>query len=251
MESILIRSARNIITSFIKYPNIFRMYQYAVEYFKFKRMGGRIKILYPIVSDYTSENGTNSGHYFHQDLLVASYIYAKNPNSHLDVGSRMDGFVAHVASFRRITVLDIRSLQKSVHSNIEYIQSDATSLNSSYKKKFDSVSCLHALEHFGLGRYSDKIDPDAHIKGFKFLCDALESGGVLYLSVPVSIETRVEFNAHRVFDVNEPILWGKNNSMTLVRFDCVDDHGNLHLNCNFIHASKQRFGLGIYSFKKC
>jgi hypothetical protein len=29
----------------------------------------------------------------------------------------------------------------------------------------DSLSCLHALEHFGLGRYGDPIDPRGHEKG--------------------------------------------------------------------------------------
>ena len=30
----------------------------------------------------------------------------------------------------------------------------------------DSISCLHALEHFGLGRYNDPLDPNGHLKGF-------------------------------------------------------------------------------------
>jgi len=43
---------------------------------------------------------TASGHYFHQDLLVAGKIFKNNPIKHVDIGSRMDGFIAHVASFR-------------------------------------------------------------------------------------------------------------------------------------------------------
>ncbi len=47
-------------------------------------------------------------HYFHQDLLLANRIFKARPRNHVDVGSRVDGFVAHVASFRPIEVLDLR-----------------------------------------------------------------------------------------------------------------------------------------------
>lgn len=62
----------------------------------------------------------------------------------------------------------------------------------------DSVSCLHALEHFGLGRYGDPVDPDGWKTGFDNLCAMLKVGGRLYLSVPIGC-SRVEFNSQRVF----------------------------------------------------
>ena len=40
----------------------------------------------------------------------------------------------------------------------------------------DSVSCLHALEHFGLGRYGDPVDPDGHLKGFRNLRRIVQGG---------------------------------------------------------------------------
>ena len=54
----------------------------------------------PVFSDRRDLSGVASGHYFHQDLLVARKIYQRNPERHVDVGSRVDGFVAHVATFR-------------------------------------------------------------------------------------------------------------------------------------------------------
>ena len=41
-----------------------------------------------------------------------------NLKRHVDIGSRLDGFVAHVASFREIEVLDIRPLKVNKHKNI-------------------------------------------------------------------------------------------------------------------------------------
>ena len=60
-----------------------------------------------LLQDYSDNAGQNKGHYFHQDLLVAKMIYDTKPRRHIDIGSRLDGFVAHVASFREIEVFDI------------------------------------------------------------------------------------------------------------------------------------------------
>jgi hypothetical protein len=64
--------------------------------------------LWPILGEKYGDNGSAKGHYFYQDLLVARRIYENKPEKHIDVGSRIDGFVAHTASFREITVIDIR-----------------------------------------------------------------------------------------------------------------------------------------------
>ena len=65
---------------------------------------------YRVFGERRQPAGAASGHYFHQDLLVARDVFARNPTRHIDVGSRVDGFVAHVASFREIEVVDIRPL---------------------------------------------------------------------------------------------------------------------------------------------
>ena len=122
-----------------------------------------------ILFDYSDNAGNYKGHYFHQDLLVAKFINAQNPKRHIDIASRVDGFVAHVASFREIEVLDVRPLPKSVHENIKFRQINF--MKPQILEEADSVSCLHAIEHFGLGRYTDKIDVDGHNKGITNLVD--------------------------------------------------------------------------------
>lgn len=64
-----------------------------------------------------------------------------------------------------------------------------------------SLSCLHVLEHVGLGRYGDPINPDGSRLAARELQRVLKPGGTLFLSVPVGRE-RVCFNAHRVFSSN-------------------------------------------------
>src|SRR2546425_10497832 len=70
--------------------------------------------LLPTLSDKYIASGVASGHYFHQDLWAARWIYRVNPKRHLDVGSRIDGFVSHLLTFREVEVIDIRPLQSRI-----------------------------------------------------------------------------------------------------------------------------------------
>lgn len=179
-----------------------------------------------IYGDAQSAAGIMRGHYFHQDLVVAQDIFRRNPRRHIDVGSRLDGFVAHVASFREITVLDIRPASANPPAGISFVQQDLTSPTFDPEITADSVSCLHALEHFGLGRYGDPIDFDGWRHGLTGLRRLLEPRGMLYLSVPVSRMQRVEFNAQRVFSI--PFLRKVlEPHFTVERLDFVDDKGDL------------------------
>jgi hypothetical protein len=154
--------------------------------------------LYPCLGEANDPGGSIS-QYFLQDLHVATLISKRNPDLHVDVGSRIDGFVANVASFRPIEVFDIRPL-RPCHPNILFKQADLMDPSFLVKDYCDSLSCLHALEHFGLGRYGDSISYDGHLLGLRNLSKMLKAGGTLYLSVPIGPQ-RIEFNAHRVFNV--------------------------------------------------
>ena len=208
---------------------------------------------FPCLDDRFAESGSAKGHYFHQDLLVAKRIFLDNPATHVDVGSRIDGFVAHVASFRAIEVLDIRLLSNTIE-NIKFVQADLMSpVDPKLVDYCDSLSCLHALEHFGLGRYGDPVNCEGHLLGLNNLAAILRKGGKLYLSVPVGPQ-RIEFNAHRVFSISylNKCFSGK---FRLDRFSYVDDHGDLHENVPLTDISiRDNFGCtlgcGIFELTK-
>ena len=210
--------------------------------------GGSIKLDYPIYDDFYKQAGAANGHYFHQDLLVAGFINDAKPSRHIDIGSSIEGFVSHVASFRNIEIIDIRPLKITAHPQITFTQGNLMSLDSSLVEACDSLSCLHALEHFGLGRYGDPIDPQGHLKGFSNLHKMLKPGGTLYISFPIG-EKGVHFNAHRVFDPKEILGWSA-GKFNLERFDFVDDAGDLHQNISIDQASQPEYGCGIYTLKK-
>jgi SAM-dependent methyltransferase len=212
----------------------------------------KINFVAPNLSDRYEASGVALGHYFHQDLLVARKIFQRNPIKHVDVGSRVETFVAHVATFRQIEVLDIRPLISKTRG-ISFRQCDLMNLPDDLIESCDSVSCLHALEHFGLGRYGDSIDINGYLQGFKNLYKILKYDGILYLSFPIGTQ-RIEFNSHRVFSIQTPLIWAKGR-FELIEFSYVDDRGELHMdqisNIESIAARDDlHYGCGIYEFKK-
>ena len=163
---------------------------------------GNLKLA-PIFSDFGDSAGSADGHYFWQDLICANWIYDESPKNHLDVGSRIDGFIAHLLSFREVTMLDIRPMDKAI-PNLNIAVGNAQEDLGPLKHSFESVSSLHSIEHFGLGRYGDPIDPLGHEKGLKNISDCVASGGKLYVSFPIG-EAVVEFNAQRIIDPLWPV----------------------------------------------
>ena len=155
--------------------------------------------LYPCYEDKKDNAGSLGFHYFYQDLYVAQRIYQNNPVRHIDIGSNIGGFVAHVASFREIEVFDIRPLNNPIH-NVRFKQFDVMRFREDDMESADSISCLHALEHFGLGRYGDPICNDGYLIGFINIYKFLKPKGKFYFSVPMG-KQRVVFHAHRVFSL--------------------------------------------------
>jgi len=226
--------------------------RYLSELYKFKKLGGKVSNKYKILTDYNDQAGSVESHYFHQDLLVAQFIYNNKPNRHIDIASRIDGFVAHIASFRSIEVLDIRDMDTPKIKNIEFFKKDLMNKSTADQEITDSISCLNAIEHFGLGRYGDPIDPVGYIKGYNNIIRMLKPDGRLYISFPIGKKNEVHFNAHRIFHPKDIFNWcEQKNELILERFDYVDDFSHLHQNISLDKTNLNvTYGTGIYTFKK-
>ena len=171
-----------------------------------------------------ASGGTLDRHYFVQDLYVAQRVFENKPQRHVDVGSRIDGFVAHVAAFREIECFDVRPLEIKA-ANIRFSTLDITDSATVPDELADSVSCLHVLEHIGLGRYGDKIDPDGWKIALRNLVQMVQTGGRLYVSVPAGRQ-RVEFNAHRIFSP-ATILESIKLDTEVLDLLLIDDYGKI------------------------
>lgn len=213
------------------FSNIIFFPSYILDLIKFyslsKKSNSRFSFsIFPILDDKHAPSGSTKGHYFTQDLFVAQEIFIEKPLRHVDIGSRIDGFITHVASFREIEVIDIRPVDLCI-DNIKFLQLDfSKELNKEFHNYSDSISCLHTLEHFGLGRYGDLIDPDSFKKGLANLHLLCAPGGSFHFSVPLG-DNVVFFNAHRTFNFNflfemlTPLFDVKSLSV-------IDDEGYFH-----------------------
>lgn len=209
----------------------------------------------PCLHDRYSEGGSARSEYFLQDLLVARKVAQASPKRHVDVGSRVDGFVAHVASFREIEVLDVRPTTAHV-PGVTFRQADLMSPNvvEEFGEGYcDSLSCLHAIEHFGLGRYSDPIDVRGHERGIANMARLLKEGGTFYLSTPIGRE-RVEFNANRVFDPVRLVAFARECGLELISLTVVRPNGNVDDQQldekNLLALGTQDYNLGMFLFVK-
>lgn len=160
------------------------------------RQQHKIQDIFPILSE--KKFTQFDKHLFQLDLIVAQEIYNENPKNHLDIGSRVDGLVAHLASFRKVDVLDIRELNISYKKNITTITKDLLEIDYS-KINYDSISSVGCIAHIGLGRYGDKIEPEGDKKALKIISKILNYNGILYLAVPTGKE-KVVFNSHRQYN---------------------------------------------------
>lgn len=229
---------------------------YKEDFKEFVRLSGKdtafvIRDNNPCLYDKDDSAGVMDYHYFYQDLLVAQKIFHNNPVKHVDIGSRIDGFVAHVASFRQIELLDIRRMESNI-PNVRFTQLDLMDEDNVPENYCDSISSLHALEHFGLGRYGDKIDPNGHLKGFKNITKMLKPGGAFYFSVPLGPQ-RVEFNAHRVFCLSY-LVDLVSGDYDILSFSYIDN-GILHQDVDLTDSNIRdsfgcNYGCAIFELRK-
>jgi hypothetical protein len=178
----------------------------------------------PILTEWSESSGS-LGAYFFQDQLVARWIHDAAPARHVDVGSRIDGFIGCLSVFREVEVIDIRPQPEAVH-HVKFHQLDLMEeLPAAWVGCTDSLSCLHTIEHFGLGRYGDPIDPDGHLRGIEQLKRMVAPGGMFYLSTPIGPQ-RVEFNAHRIFAAETLVGWF-GTGWKIEKFAVIDDNNRV------------------------
>jgi SAM-dependent methyltransferase len=220
------------------------------SYYRASSGGGlpiRLSHMLPVLSDRYEHAGVAIGHYFFQDLWAARKIYTRQPSRHVDIGSSIGGFVSQILVFTdQVEVVDIRPLHSKV-PGLVFVQDDATLLSDFGDDSVDSLSSLHAAEHFGLGRYGDPVDPEAHLKFLRALVRVLKPGGRLYFSGPTGVE-RLAFNAHRI--LSPATILRACAGLTLVSFALVKDDGYLYEDASLDEAGRQVYGCGLYEFTK-
>lgn len=184
-------------------------------------------------------------HYFYQGGWLARRIVGLSRETlHVDIGSSVQTLSVLSALVPTVFV-DYRPLNAHL-ANLICIGGDITSLPFA-DGSLQSLSCMHVIEHVGLGRYGDPIDPAGAARAALELERVLAPYGRLYLTAPVGRE-RVCFNAHRVFS---PYAFQKlMPGLKLKEFSWIDDDGAFHECGEQADAIDLDYGCGFYLFEK-
>ena len=234
--------------NFIKAPFVF--FSDCIKYMKLSKNESMFKFkisnLYPILYDRYEKAGNMPLHYFFQDLWAAKKVYKSGIKNHYDIGSRLDGFIAHCLSFCEVTMLDIRPLNTKI-DNLAFLEADCTNMLNIRTNSIDSLSSLHAVEHFGLGRYGDMVNPNGYKKAIQEMQRITKAGGDIYFSVPIG-KQRVEFNAHRIF--NPKYIVSLFDQCRLFDFSAISDNNEYIENANIQDFLNNDYSCGLFHFKK-
>ncbi|NJP07932.1 MAG: DUF268 domain-containing protein [Chloroflexaceae bacterium] len=200
-----------------RYPAFLRQWQ------QFRAAGGAASPLdwYPCLHDQTSTTTVDS-HYFYQSIWAFERILASNTWLHIDIGSDVR-FVGMLTIITDTAFLDIRPLKVDLR---HYLGIGATVLQLPFADhSIPSLSSLHVIEHIGLGRYGDPIDPHGATQALHEIQRVLSPGGRLYLSLPIG-RPRVQFNGQRIFQIDQ--VCAALPELHLIELSIVDACGHYH-----------------------
>ena len=220
---------------------------YFKDWRRFSRHSSPQRLLFresfPCLSDRTSTTLFDP-HYFYQAAWLSRQLATTRPTNHVDIGSSI-GMIAVLSAYVPMIFLDFRPLNVDLGGMMP-IAGDSLSLPFS-DNSLESLSSLHVIEHIGLGRYGDPLNPQGSQHAAKELARVLSPGGKLYVSIPVGRE-RIQFNAHRVF--NPSTVRDMFAELKLISFGLIDDNGSLIQTADFSSAATCEYGCGLFEMTK-
>jgi SAM-dependent methyltransferase len=166
------------------------------------------------------------------------------PRSHVDIGSSI-GLIAVIGAYVPTVFVDYRPLKVSIEGLFP-VAGDSLALPFT-DNQLASLSCLHVIEHIGLGRYGDPLNArGTHLAAME-LARVLAPGGKLYLSTPVGYE-RTQFNAQRIFNASSILAMFE--GLRLEKFSLVDDAGHLIQPADVALGETCQYGCGLFEMTK-
>ncbi len=199
--------------------------------------------IFPFFSDNTSETEFDA-HYVYHPAWAARIVRDIAPEKHIDISSTLH-FCSILSAFIPVEFYDFRPAKLKL-SELYSDRADLTQLHFA-SNSITSLSCMHTIEHIGLGRYGDPIDPDGDIKSINELKRVVAVNGSLLFVVPVG-KPRIQFNAHRIY--NPEVITDLFNGFTLKKFSLVLDDRDFIENAGFDMAKQQNYGCGCFWFIK-
>ncbi len=226
-----------------------------------KRFSTKIKDVFPITGDKTIYTSFDRHYVYHTSWAarVVAELSAESKKGsdaiafrHVDMSSSLY-FSGLVSAFVPVDFYDYRPADLRLDGL-------TTHKGDLLRLPFDdasiaSISCLHTIEHVGLGRYGDPIDPDGDIKALEELKRVVKPGGSLLIVVPVGRQ-RIEFNAHRIYAPSHMMdivcgASGKAAEFELREYAYIpetDKEGGIQRNADLSKGSADRYACGCFWF---
>jgi hypothetical protein len=202
--------------------------------------------IYPHLDDKTASTSFD-GHYIYHIAWAARIVALTKPKFHVDISSSLH-FCTVVSAFIPVRFYDYRPVNLQLNQlSTDY--ADLTSLPFE-DGSLRSLSCMHVVEHVGLGRYGDPLDPTGDLKAMTELQRVLAAGGSLLFVVPVG-KPKIMFNAHRIYSYEQ--ISSYFNGMELKQFALIPDDlrdKGIILNATSELANAQNYGCGCFWFQK-
>jgi SAM-dependent methyltransferase len=157
---------------------------------------------YEVFAEFRDDAGDHpEGFQDYECQFAADLVRRLNPRAILDVGSYRHFLLGLMAHFP-ITTIDVRA-RRSAPAGETPLTCEAASIDLP-DRSFDLVLSLCALEHFGLGRYGDRIDFGGDRKVLAEMVRLLSPGGHLILTTTIhNAPPAVAFNAHRIYNAQK------------------------------------------------
>ncbi|MBS1650688.1 MAG: DUF268 domain-containing protein [Bacteroidetes bacterium] len=200
-----------------------------------------------------SDNSANTDfdrHYIYHPAWAARVLNETKPKSHIDISSTLH-FCSIVSAFIPIKFYDYRPAKISL-SNLSSEAQDLTKLNFD-DNSIESLSCMHTVEHIGLGRYGDTLNYDGDLIAMKELARVLKQNGNLLFVVPIAHEAKIIFNAHRIYTKEQIETEMLSYGLKLKEFSLIPEQeadGGIVKNPNKTLLEKQNYGCGCFWFTK-
>jgi len=232
---------------------IFHYLKFISEYVIFKKLNSnnRFKISwknkYACLKDNTQQTSFDR-HYIYHTAWAARVLSTTKPKKHIDISSSLY-FSSIVSAFIPVDFYDYRPPELKL-SNLSIGKVDLLSLP--FKNgSVSSLSCMHTVEHIGLGRYGDQLDPEGDLKAIKELIRVLAPGGNLLFVVPIGGKAKIMFNAHRIYIYEQILKYF--SQLELKEFTLIPEaskDGGLVVNPSKNLLAKQKYGCGCFLFTK-
>jgi hypothetical protein len=166
---------------------------------------------------------------------------------HVDISSSLY-FSSIVSAFSPVEFYDYRPAKLNL-SGLTSSTANLTRLHFD-DNSIQSLSCMHTVEHIGLGRYGDPIQPEGDLVAAHELERTLAHGGSLIFVVPVG-EPKIQFNAHRIYSYEMVVAMFP--KLTLKEFSLIPDNAidkGMVYNATQSQSDKQEYGCGCFLFTK-